>query len=84
MHNKCMGLYGNLSLTDTIHQKSIICHTSKICIVVMMMIIRLVFEVMFSHPGNEEHAFLLATIGYVQRQNCLQIIFIRINVSRSG
>ena len=35
---------------------------AKFVIVVMMMIIRLVFELMFTHPGNEEHAFLLATI----------------------
>ena len=35
---------------------------AKFVIVVMMMIIRLVFELMFTHPGNKEHAFLLATI----------------------
>ena len=31
---------------------------AKSVIVVMMMIIRLVFELMFTHPGNKEHAFL--------------------------
>ena len=35
---------------------------AKSVIVVMMMIIRLVFELMFTHPGNKEHVFLLATI----------------------
>ena len=36
---------------------------AKFVIVVMMMIIHLLLELTFTHPGNEEHAFFTSTFN---------------------